>query len=103
MAPGTGSRFPRRCHAGAPPGKKRGVAVELSKEDLTAIEHALTRQRWAGVNVDGLLSRVRAELYGPDGVPAPRNVDEASFRVTVPKPQGSGWPVMRASSDDAPK
>lgn len=77
--------------------------MDLSKDDLAAIEHALTRQRWAGVNVDGLLSRVRVELYGPQGVPTPAGVDEATFQVTVPKPTGKGWPVLRASGDDTPK
>lgn len=74
--------------------------MDLSQDDLRTIEHALTRQRWAGVNVDDLLTRVRIEMGIPHA-PITDAPDERTFRVTAPKPKGEGWPDLKAASDAA--
>lgn len=96
IAPGMGYRFPGRCHVGCTPGRRGAVVVDLSKDDLIAIEHALTREYWHAGPVADLLLRVRLVLLNEHDH---RTVDAPpkDYKVVEPKPKGEGWPNLRSS------
>lgn len=72
--------------------------MDLSKDDLLMIEHALTRDRWSGRQVEDLLTRVRAELLDAhDVLRSDKPLRASDHKVTEPKPKGDGWPNLRSS------
>lgn len=78
--------------------------MDLSKEDLVRIEHALTRQSWRTEPVNDLLFRVRTELLTAHGVRVshePPAVPDMSGPLRQPDPtRTKSWPDMSSSPDD---
>lgn len=71
--------------------------MDLSKEDLLLIEHALTREMWRSEPVADLLYRVRRSLLSDHDTRRQDYVPRKGFEVTVPTPKGKGWPKLKSS------